>query len=146
MDNDLTKMGAANCPRPDRRSIEAEIERLIGLLDKFDGDPDLEEAGDLEPSLGWPALGPQQFGRAPQSLDDDREEDNADCEPSLATPEAKSPPGMLRMSGDPESWLGGHLSGFHVRTNQLSQLGWAAGGDTDAEYDPTDHGEPDDGI
>lgn len=130
----------------DRSSIEAEIERLIGLLDTLDGDPDLEEAGDLEPSLGWPALGPHQFGRVPECLDDDREEDSADCEPWLAAPEAKGSLGMIRMSGDPESWLGGRLSGFHTRSNQLSQLGWAAGGDTDAEYDPTDHGEPDDGI
>lgn len=30
-----------------RKAIEDEIERLIGLLDKMDGD------ADLEPSLGW---------------------------------------------------------------------------------------------
>lgn len=32
-----------------RRSIEDEIERLIGLLDGLDVDADLEDAGDAEP-------------------------------------------------------------------------------------------------
>lgn len=44
-----------------RREAEAEIERLIALLDRLEPDPDLEDAGDvmddlnadLEPSLGW---------------------------------------------------------------------------------------------
>lgn len=40
-------------PIPTRRQkIEAEIERLIGLLDAWDGDPDLEDGADDEPSLG----------------------------------------------------------------------------------------------
>lgn len=34
-----------------RRTIEDAIEALIALLDLMDGDPDLEENGDLEPSL-----------------------------------------------------------------------------------------------
>ena len=44
-----------------RRQAEGEIERLLTLLDRIDGDPDLEPAGDEldesegvgEPSLGW---------------------------------------------------------------------------------------------
>ena len=44
-----------------RGQAEAEIERLLALLDRIDGDPDLEPAGDElddsegigEPSLGW---------------------------------------------------------------------------------------------
>ncbi|KAB0680092.1 hypothetical protein [Aureimonas leprariae] len=36
-----------------RRFITAEIERLIDMLDALDGDPDAEDGGDAEPSLGW---------------------------------------------------------------------------------------------
>lgn len=34
-----------------RRGIEEAIEALIAILDLMDGDPDLEDSGDLEPSL-----------------------------------------------------------------------------------------------
>lgn len=37
--------------KPARRQVEEAIEQLIGLLDELDGDPDLEDCGDLEPSL-----------------------------------------------------------------------------------------------
>ncbi|PRD40425.1 hypothetical protein C5748_26990 [Phyllobacterium phragmitis] len=42
----------------DRQAISAEIERLIGLLDKIDGDPDFEpepteEQHDAEADLTW---------------------------------------------------------------------------------------------
>jgi hypothetical protein len=45
-----------------RATIEAELERMIDLLDAIDGDPDLEpeedaDTGDLEPSLGWSVTG-----------------------------------------------------------------------------------------
>lgn len=35
-----------------RKRLEAKIEELIALLDVIDGDPDLEDNGDMEPSLG----------------------------------------------------------------------------------------------
>jgi hypothetical protein len=35
-----------------RERLEAAIERAITALDQLDGDPDLEENGDLEPSFG----------------------------------------------------------------------------------------------
>jgi len=54
-----------------RRSIEDEIERLIGLLDGMDTDPDLEDAGDAEPWLGWPSGG--QRATMEMACDDDRE-------------------------------------------------------------------------
>ena len=38
-----------------RQIVEAEIERLIGLLDVLDPDPDLESTSDEEPWLGAPA-------------------------------------------------------------------------------------------
>ncbi len=51
-----------------RAAIEGEIERLIAVLDRFDGDPDFEDNGDYEsepddepngddePWLGWRTL------------------------------------------------------------------------------------------
>jgi hypothetical protein len=38
-----------------RRRIEAQIERLIDLLDRLDGDESLEDGGDFEPSLAGAA-------------------------------------------------------------------------------------------
>lgn len=63
-----------------RHAIEAEIERLIGLLDSMDGDPD------LEPSLGWvaslagvciiPDASDLEFDESDLEPDDDGEEDH----------------------------------------------------------------------
>lgn len=36
-----------------RQAIENAIEALLALLDAMDGDPDLENDGADEPSLGW---------------------------------------------------------------------------------------------
>jgi len=58
-----------------RRSIEDEIERLIGLLDGMDADPDLEDADDAEPWLGWP--NGCQVATGAMSCDDGRELDEA---------------------------------------------------------------------
>lgn len=43
----LSMMRAGAHLPPSRQAIEDEIERLIGLLDMMDGDPE------VEPSLGW---------------------------------------------------------------------------------------------
>lgn len=59
-----------------RQQIEDEIERLIGILDAIDGDPD------LEPSLG---LNGHLCNEPP-----DLEGDDCDLEPSLGAPEASS--------------------------------------------------------
>lgn len=56
-----------------RAAIETEIERLVDLLDVADGDPDLEDDGDMEPSLGGAEI----------SGEVDLELDEADNEPSL---------------------------------------------------------------
>ncbi|MGB3897032.1 MAG: hypothetical protein WA973_00580 [Mesorhizobium sp.] len=84
---DLPRLAMANgvffltLATDDRAGIAYTIERLINMLDAMDGDCDLEEAGDDEPTLGWPAGGPSQFGFNPQMrLDDDREQDEADYE------------------------------------------------------------------
>lgn len=39
-----------------RSELERRIEELIALLDLLDGDPDLEEGGDDEPSIGSRAI------------------------------------------------------------------------------------------
>lgn len=72
-----------------RERLEAEIERLIALLDALDGDSDFEPANDDEPSFGWT----YSFDGVPLPLaadgGDDREldpaddEDGGDLEPSL---------------------------------------------------------------
>lgn len=36
-----------------RAELEARIEELVALLDLIDGDENLEDNGDLEPSFGW---------------------------------------------------------------------------------------------
>lgn len=56
-----------------RREIEATVEHLIAILDRFDGDENVEDAGDNEPSLGWTEM----EARFPHyHPGDDREEEN----------------------------------------------------------------------
>lgn len=92
-----------------RKEAAAEIERLLALLDRLDGDPDLEPSEDSEPTLGWSAGGApvRAFDSADGEVEpslgwtaiidqtsrnrlgdvEDREKDEADREPSLAAPE-----------------------------------------------------------
>lgn len=60
-----------------RAELEARIEELIALLDTIDGDADLEDNGDEEPSVCSPIMRGRN-GEAQHDLEDDRE-----CEPSL---------------------------------------------------------------
>lgn len=60
-----------------RVDLEARIEEMIALLDTIDGDPDLEDGADDEPSLG----GQAKFING--QLEYDLEGDAADEEPSL---------------------------------------------------------------
>ncbi|MCF2523900.1 hypothetical protein [Bradyrhizobium sp. G127] len=59
-----------------RRQARDEIDRLIRFLDESDLDPDLEDTGDDEPSIGF-------CYEADLELDDCDAEDNGDREPSL---------------------------------------------------------------
>ncbi|MBX5008738.1 hypothetical protein HJB67_01870 [Rhizobium lentis] len=59
-----------------RELVEACIEQLIALLDILDGDPDLEDNGDFEPSIGSQPL------YVAGQLVDDLEVDDSDCEPN----------------------------------------------------------------
>ncbi len=60
-----------------RSALEAWIDRAIALLDEMDGDPDLEDNGDDEPSIGSLGL----VGANGQEYD--LELDSSDDEPSL---------------------------------------------------------------
>jgi hypothetical protein len=51
---------------------ESLIEQAITILDTIDGDADLEDGGDAEPSLASPAGGESQIGWC-AGADDDRE-------------------------------------------------------------------------
>ena len=72
-----------------RERIEAEIERLISLLDTLDGDADLEPGNDDEPSMGWSysfegvPVPPAADGGDDRELDEADDEDGGDREPSL---------------------------------------------------------------
>ena len=113
-----------------RRSIEDEIERLIGLLDGLDADADLEDAGDAEPWLGWP--NGYQIATPDMSCDDDRELDEASGfgdaegmavdmqgEPDLGWTEEidqerrlQAMPGWMAEDGEPELGFVGHGAGW----------------------------------
>lgn len=56
-----------------RREIEATVEHLIAILDRFDGDENVEDAGDYEPSLGWTE---REASCLHYRSCDDREEEN----------------------------------------------------------------------
>ena len=60
-----------------RARLEAKIEELVALLDLVDGDCDLEDNGDDEPSLGTRGSG------GPEGVEDDLEEDTSDSEHSM---------------------------------------------------------------
>jgi hypothetical protein len=60
-----------------RKRLEARIEEMIELLNILDGDPDLEDNGDEEPSIG--NVGRYVGGQCLYDL----ETDTADDEPSL---------------------------------------------------------------
>lgn len=72
-------------PTTRRQHLEQMIEIAIALLDAIDGDPDLEETGDLEPYLAWVGAGPGVCCTDGDREDDecDKGEPEQDDEPSL---------------------------------------------------------------
>lgn len=79
-------MRAANDQNLFRRTIGAEIDRLIAILDDIEGDCDLEDGGDAEPSLGWPERGPAALAKDAahddREMEDENDEDGSDREPN----------------------------------------------------------------
>ena len=102
-----------------RREVAAEVERLLDILDRLDGDPGLEDGADDEPSLGFTRPG------AGSSYDpgDDRELDTADDEPSLGAPEAVTTGFIPPAECLPAYW----------RSPAGRQTHWAKGGGDDLE-------------
>lgn len=73
-----------------RASIEAEIERLIGILDEFDGDADLEPTlGSPSSDPGWTNRGGSQTFWAAGSTEDGEAEDV--CEDEGAEHDGREP-------------------------------------------------------
>ncbi|WP_221153094.1 MULTISPECIES: hypothetical protein [Rhizobium] len=66
-----------------REIVEACIEQLIALLDLLDGDPDIEDNGDLEPSIGSAPLYVGNYCLYDLELDDADDEDGGDAEDTL---------------------------------------------------------------
>ncbi len=119
--NALNDVHTAAALPVNRRVVEDEIERLIGLLDGIDGDENLEATGDDEPSLGWPNAGQ----RPRPEMSDDREvdnsdyEDGADNEPDLGWTEEtdqqrrlQTMPGWKAEDGEPNLGFIGHGTGW----------------------------------
>ena len=108
-----------------RKEAVAEIERLLTFLDDLDGDPEMEESGDLEPSLGWPDGRGPTFAPATDDLERDEsdDEDGGDGEPSLGAPESEAPRMLAPGWSDPQ----------HSRTPRGSQEHWAQGNRRDLE-------------
>jgi hypothetical protein len=111
-----------------RREAMAEIDRLLQFLDNLDGDVDLEDGGDDEPSsdeeasLGWTTTG-QGGGFYYNAADLDCEHDTANDEPSLACPETVRP----MMIAGPYDYPP------HGRDDEGSQEHWAKGNGRDLE-------------
>lgn len=105
------------CADNDRAAIATSIERLIDLLDKLDGDPD------LEPYLA-DTSGPGGVGSG-----DDREGDESDIEPSCGWSEWESGSGMYAASiaaeeeeEEPSGF--GDVEGLHEDMSGEPSLGW----------------------
>lgn len=103
------------CPR--RAELEARIEELIALLDLLDDDPDLEDTGDDEPSLGGLGLD------GPAGIEHDLEEDLSDYEPLLGWSNPRvgweaCPAGWEPAIDDPESDF---LDGFRGEGQRVAR-------------------------
>jgi hypothetical protein len=72
---------STNLPDLSRPILEAEIERLLSLLDTLDPDPYIEDTADDEPWLGAPNARQGSWSGLYLEDNDDREEDDCDREP-----------------------------------------------------------------
>src|SRR4051794_38138915 len=78
-----------------RRQAEMTLEEMLDVLNRIDGDPDLEDGaddeltGDEEPSMGWTACADQRHLQTFHTFEADGGEYEEDDpgEPSLASPE-----------------------------------------------------------
>jgi hypothetical protein len=89
-----------------RERIEDHLEIVEGLLvimDTMTVDPDLEEPGDLEPSLGWTGRGQGAHSLDDCELDECDFEDGGDDEPWLGSPDAHPSCGFFGVGCEPRS-------------------------------------------
>jgi hypothetical protein len=104
-----------------RTELEKRIEELIGLLDLLDGDENLEDGGDTEPSIGCHA---RLMGG---KLEYDLEADASDYEPTLGWKnptcgEASPPPGWEAADGDEDGLTGTfNGDGHHIARKMLRE-------------------------
>jgi hypothetical protein len=108
-----------------RVKLERAVERLLAKLDALDGDADLEDTGDAEPSLG----APERLGRYAQdhwaaSGTDDREEvcedEGAQCDDEGCDPDRED-------GGDAEPDAPGTTGTYHPEDQRLVVSGGFAG-------------------
>ncbi|TNB48054.1 hypothetical protein FF124_10765 [Martelella lutilitoris] len=142
-----------------RRKIETAVERLLDILDVYDGDENAEDDGTSEPVNGWPNEGQRPVNA--MSCDDDREVDNADYEeggdrePTLgwsSTPlqdREYCPEELIAADNECEADVADEQHDEADEGNNEPWLGWVAGGDqtnvhrfgdramTDGEIDTT---------
>ncbi len=116
-----------------RPFVEAEIERLIEILDTLEPDPDFEEGDDDEPWLGAAESrfrhgdGTNWYGLNSQS-NDDREEDGDDLEPCCED-EGGQCEDEGAISGDDEPSLGS----LNAHTGSWVVYGDSYDGDTELD-------------
>ncbi len=135
--NDFTRLVELT---PELRSkIEIAVERLLDILDVYDGDENAEDDGADEPVNGWPNEGQRPVNA--MSCDDDREVDNAnyedggDREPTLgwsSTPlqdREYSPEELSAADNECEADVADEPHDEADEGNDEPWLGWIAGGD-----------------
>jgi hypothetical protein len=87
-----------------RQRLEGKIEELIALLDIIDDDPDLEDSGDDEPSLGSSGM-VDQSGAVQHDLEQDE-----DSEHSLGWP---NPMGLrVHVPEEAAQFMGDQIDGW----------------------------------
>ncbi len=118
---DLPRLVTPDFVPLDPAAIGDALDGAIAALDTLDGDPDLEDQGEAEPSFGWDAR-PSQVHLWNGCIQGDFELDTSDGEPSLASPE-RHPAAPVCFSGGP----------YTARGGDESQLRWAEGARHDGE-------------
>lgn len=115
-----------------RPVIESEIDRLIGILDMLEPDPDFEESADLEednsdlePLLGAPERQAGSWNGIESNFADDSENDTSDDEPSLG-----STNGINQAH-----WFKGKPDDTEEQCDDEGAINWDCEPECDAEHD-----------
>lgn len=107
-----------------RAQLEARIEEMIALLDALDGDENLEECGDDEPSVGSVAVWVN--GRPEHDLEDDPAENEPDLgwsNPRFPGESVATPDGWSYMDAPDTVNSGGfHGDGQRIARKMLRKL------------------------